>query len=85
MLKLFKFLKPYWWQIVILLLFTATQVWTTLQLPALMANIINNGIVPGDTDYIWQTGIWMIVLALISAVASFVSSYLSARIGSNFS
>lgn len=85
MLKLFRFLKPYWWQIIILLIATAVQVYTTLRLPALMADIINNGIVPGNTDYIWMTGLHMILVALISAVASFVSSYFSARVGANFS
>ncbi|MBR3228912.1 ABC transporter ATP-binding protein [Candidatus Saccharibacteria bacterium] len=85
MFKLFKYLKPYWWQIVILLFAIAVQVWTTLRLPALMADIINDGIVPGNTDYIWRIGGQMILLALISAVASFVSSIFSARIGASFS
>ena len=84
MFKLFRFLKPYWWQIILLLVATAAQVWTTLRLPALMANIINDGIVPGNTDYIWMTGLHMIGLAAISAVASFVSSYFAALIGSNY-
>ena len=69
----------------ILIIATAVQVYTTLRLPALMAEIINNGIVPGNTDYIWITGVRMIILALISAVSSFVSSYFSARVGANFS
>lgn len=84
MFKLFRFLKPYWWQVVLLLLATGVQVYTTLRLPALMAEIINNGIVPGDTDYIWVVGIRMILIALVSAVAAFVSSYLSARVGANY-
>ena len=85
MFKLFKFLKPYWWHVIILVLTTAIQVWTTLQLPALMADIINNGIIPGNTEHIWQNGLWMILLAIISAITSFVSSYYSARIGANYS
>ena len=84
MLKLFKYLKPYWWQVIILLLATAVQVYTTLRLPALMAEIINDGIVPGDTDHIWQIGALMIGVTAVSAVASFVSSYFSARVGANF-
>ena len=79
MFKLFK------WQVIILVLTTAIQVWTTLQLPALMADIINNGIIPGNTEHIWQNGLWMILLAIISAITSFVSSYYSARIGANYS
>ena len=85
MLKLLKYLKPYWWQVIILLLATAAQVYTTLRLPALMAEIINDGIVPGSTDKIWQIGLLMIGVAAVSAVTSFVSSYFAARVGANFS
>lgn len=84
MLKLLKFLKPYWWQVLILLLATAVQVYTTLRLPSLMAEIINVGIVPGDTGRIWQIGLIMIGITAISAGASFVTSYFSAKIGSCF-
>ena len=84
MLKLFRFLKPYWWQVLILVIATGAQVYTTLVLPALMADIINEGIVPGNTDRIWQIGFMMIGVALISAVTSFVSSYFSARVGAGF-
>ena len=84
MFKLFKYLKPYWWQTILLLLLTASQVYSTLQLPSLMAHIINDGIVVGNTDYIWQVGIQMIALAVFSAVCSLAAGYLSARIGSYF-
>ena len=49
-----------------------------------MADIINKGIVAGDTNYIWMTGLLMLGLAVVSAVASFVSSYYAARIGTNY-
>ena len=84
MLKLLRFLKPYWWQVLILLVATGAQVYTTLVLPALMAQIINEGIVPGDTDKIWQIGFLMLGVTAISAVTSFVSSYFAARVGANF-
>lgn len=80
-----RFLKPYWWQVIVLLLATAGQVYTTLQLPALMADVINNGIVAGDINRVWRDGWWMLALVLVSAVAAFVSSYFSARIGAYFS
>lgn len=84
MLRLFKYLKPYWRQVLILLAATAGQVYATLQLPSLMANIVNDGIVTGDTDFILGIGVQMILLALLAAVCSFVSSLLSARVGANF-
>ncbi len=85
MFKLFRFLKPYWWQTVLLITATAVQVYTTLQLPALTADIINNGIVTGNIDYILQVGINMMLLALLSAVCSIVSGFFSARVGASFS
>lgn len=84
MFKLFRYLKPYWWQVIILILATALQVYTTLRLPALMAEIINNGIVPGNTDYIWLEGLKMVGLAILSAAGSLVSAYFAARVGTNY-
>lgn len=85
MLKLFKYLKPYWWQVIILLASTALQVWCTLRLPELMADIINNGIVPGNTDEIWAIGLRMLILAVISALGALLSSFYAAMIGTSFS
>lgn len=85
MLKLFKFLKPYWWRVLLLVVFTGGQVFATLQLPALMADIINKGIVTEDTDYIWHTGLIMIGIAIASAGCSLAASYFSARVGADFS
>ena len=84
MLKLFRYLKPYWWQVLILLFAVGGEVLGTLQLPALMADIINKGIVAEDTGYIWQTGLMMVGIALVSAACALVSSYFSARVGANF-
>ena len=85
MLRLFKFLKPYWWQVLLLIVFTGGEVFATLQLPALMADIINKGIVAEDTGYIWQTGLIMVGIAVLSAGCALASSYFSARVGANFS
>ena len=57
----------------------------TLQLPALMADIVNHGIVTQDMTRVWQDGGWMLLLAFVSAVCSFVASYFSARVGAYFS
>ena len=84
MFKLAKYLKPYWWQVIILLASVAVQVWASLQLPALMADIVNDGIVAGDLDFVWHTGFIMVGFALLTAVGAFLSGLLSARIGSAF-
>ena len=49
-----------------------------------MAEIINNGIVPGDTNYIWMTGLRMIGLAVLSAAGSLISAYFAAWVGTNY-
>lgn len=85
MLKLFRFLKPYWWQVILLIIATVVQVYTTLQLPAMMADIINNGIENGDMKYVQIVGLQMLGVTALSAVAAFVSSYFSARVGAYFS
>lgn len=81
MLKLFKYLKPYILQTILLLVTIAAQVWASLQLPAMMADIINNGIVASDLDYIWKTGAWMIGFALFSSVCAFVANFITAWLG----
>lgn len=85
MLKLLRFLKPYTWQVILLLLLTGVQVYTTLRLPALMADIINDGIVAENTDAIWAAGGRMMICAVISALGSLATSYLSAKVGASFS
>ena len=78
MLKLFRFLRPYWWQILILLAATGLQVYTTLRLPALMADIINDGIVKEDVGMIWLVGGKMILFAIISAlISTLIASFTS--------
>lgn len=62
----------------------ALQVWAGLQLPAMMANIINHGIVAVDLNYIWLTGIWMIGFALLASLCAFIANFLSAWLGARF-
>ena len=57
MFKLFRFLKPYWWQVILLTIATVVQVYTTLMLPALMADIINKGI-RTEEDYDMLCKFW---------------------------
>lgn len=50
MMKLMKRLKPYWLSITAVLVLTFGQVIGQLYLPTLMSNIIDKGVVNGDTD-----------------------------------
>ena len=85
MLKLFKYLKPYFWQCVLIVLGIGAQTWFSLQLPSLMADITNNGIIVGDENYIFSTGLKMLGFALASSACAVVAHFFSARVGAAFS
>lgn len=84
MLKLFRILKHYKYQIVFVFLFVFLQSMSDLYLPKLMARIIDKGVVTGDTDYIWKIGGLMLLVAAGGMVCSILVSFLSARISAGF-
>ena len=57
----------------------------SLALPDYMAKIVNEGIVNQDLGLIWSTGVTMILITFGGAVASVISGYLAAKIGTGFS
>ena len=83
--KVWRFLLSYWWMILILLGSVSIQVWASLQLPNMMANIVNNGIVAEDQNVIITTGLQMLGVAAIGGVAMVLTGFLSAKIGTGFS
>ncbi|HAK1633425.1 TPA: ABC transporter ATP-binding protein [Listeria monocytogenes] len=84
MMKLMKRLKPYWLSITAVLVLTFGQVIGQLYLPTLMSNIIDKGVVTGDTDYIWSTGMKMLLISFASVILSVIVVYLASRISMGF-
>lgn len=84
MIKLFKYLKPYIWLIIPLVILTYLQVMATLQLPDYMAKIINEGIIAGDMNAIYANGGLMLLVTLGGAAAAVGVGYLAARIATSF-
>ncbi|EAE2931222.1 ABC transporter ATP-binding protein [Listeria monocytogenes] len=84
MMKLMKRLKPYWLSITAVLVLTFGQVIGQLYLPTLMSNIIDKGVVTGDTDYIWSTGMKMLLTSFASVILSVIVVYLASRISMGF-
>lgn len=85
MKKVLKYLAPYWWQIILVIIFTYANVWGSLQLPTLMSNIVNNGIINNDMDYILSTGLRMLLVAAVAATAAIATGFLASRIATGFS
>lgn len=84
MLKLIRYLKPYWWQCLIAIVAMGAETYLSLQLPALMANIVNDGITAGDQHYILVTGLKMLGFAAAASIFALITHYYSAKVGSGF-
>ena len=85
MLKLFKGLKPYWTLVIGVLVLVFISTMTDLELPDLMSDIVDTGIVQGDVSYILGRGGVMLLVALLGTVCTILTSYLSSKIGMGFS
>lgn len=84
MTKIFRFLKPYWPQLLVVMALMLVQAIANLYLPALNANIINDGVAKGDTGFIMREGTTMLAVALALGVASIVSVYWGAKTAMSF-
>ncbi len=86
MLKIYKFLKPYTGQIILMVLLLCLQVFTMLFLPNLMSEIVNVGIVQrgGDVPYILSQGGIMLLVALVSSICAVSVGYLASKIAVSF-
>jgi ATP-binding cassette subfamily B protein len=84
MLKLFKFLKPYASQIITMLILVFLQTTGDLYLPTLMSDIIDKGVMAGDTGKIMSIGGLMLLVAAGGVLCAVLSSLLSARISVGF-
>ncbi|NLU76565.1 ABC transporter ATP-binding protein [Streptomyces sp. HNM0575] len=73
-------LRPYRWRTVLLLVLQLVQTVATLMLPTLNAAVIDDGVVKGDADYIVDTGIVMLALAVTQIVTAGIAAVLSSRI-----
>ncbi|WP_135547394.1 ABC transporter ATP-binding protein [Paenibacillus cymbidii] len=84
MFKLFRYAKPYraWVAVVVVLMFA--QAIGQLYLPTLMADIVDTGVVTGDTAFIWRTGALMLLVAAAGMLCNVFAGYFSSRIASGF-
>lgn len=80
MIKILRFLKPYRFLLVLVLVLAIGQATANLYLPNLMANIVDNGIVKADTGYIWRTGGLMVLVAIGGTLCAVVGIFFSSQI-----
>jgi ATP-binding cassette, subfamily B, multidrug efflux pump len=84
MIKLFRFLKPYRIPIALVFVLIFLQSLSDLYLPTLMADIVDTGIVKGDTSYILRIGSFMLVVAILGTISAVAGNFFAARVAIGF-
>src|SRR6266700_2709460 len=84
MIKLLRFMKPYRPILVFVVVLAFLQAMANLYLPTLFANIVDNGIIKGDTGYIWRTGGIMLLITLAGTIAAVVGIFFSSQVATGF-
>jgi ATP-binding cassette subfamily B protein len=74
------FLRPYAWRASLVIVLLISQSLANLYLPDLYGNIINNGVLSGNTSYIWRTGVVMLGITFAIGVTSVVIVYVASRV-----
>lgn len=73
-----RFTKPYRRPIAVVLVLTLVQTAGNLYLPAINADIINNGVSTGDISYIWKRGAEMALITLVMVILMVIIARLAA-------
>src|SRR5579875_932846 len=84
MIRLFRFLAPSSLSVLLVFGLVFLQSLSNLYLPTLLADIVDNGIVKGDTNYIWHTGGFMLLVTLGGTLAAIISSFFASRVAMGF-
>lgn len=72
--------RPYRGHIIAVLVLQLVSTLATLYLPSLNADIIDQGVAVGDTDFIWRTGAVMLGVALVQVIAAISAVWFGARV-----
>ncbi|MBE5034673.1 ABC transporter ATP-binding protein [Gallibacter intestinalis] len=82
MKQVLKFFKPCIPAIILIIALLFGQAMCELALPGYMSDIINDGIIKQDMDYIYSTGIMMLIIAAGSMLCAIGASFFSSRVAS---
>ncbi len=84
MIRLFRLLKPYRVTLAVVIVLAFAQAFANLYLPTLMADIVDTGIVKGDTNYILRVGGVMLLITVAGMLCAIAGSYFGARVATGF-
>ena len=75
---IFTHMKPYWRELLAVLVLQVLATAMSLYLPNLNAQIIDDGVVKGDTDLIWRSGALMLLFSLVQAAGQIGATWFGA-------
>ncbi|HCC35633.1 MAG TPA: multidrug ABC transporter ATP-binding protein [Ruminococcaceae bacterium] len=84
MARLGKYMKRYVWQMLVVFGLVFVSAMADLQLPDYMSKIVNEGITGQNLDLIFETGLMMLGVALLSMACTICVSYLASQIAAGF-
>jgi ATP-binding cassette subfamily B protein len=84
MLSLTRFLTPHRREIVLVLALALAQSLGNLWLPRLTSDIVDHGIVRGDTRAILEVGGLMLLMSIVATLCAIAGSYYSAKVATGF-
>ncbi|MFK4374277.1 ATP-binding cassette subfamily B multidrug efflux pump [Paenibacillus sp. RC62] len=84
LLKFAVFLKPYKKESILGPLFKLIEAILELLLPTMVALMINHGVGKGDTHYVWQMGLLMLLMTVLGFGSSMVCQFYAARASQGF-
>lgn len=84
MIRLFRFLKPYRYWVVAIVALMFLQSIAQLYLPTLMADIVDIGVMHGDTAYIVTMGVVMLLVAAVGTLCNVTAGFLSSKTAAGF-
>lgn len=84
MIRLLRFIQPYRNVVAFILVLAFLQSLANLYLPTLMADIVDTGIVKGDTGYIVRVGGLMLLITIGGTICAIVGSFFASRVAIGF-
>ena len=85
MKKIVQFIKPYTLQIVFVIILIAIQSMCDLFLPALMSEIITNGVMKSDLAAVYQIGLRMGVVVIAGMITTIYAGLIASKVAAGFS
>jgi ATP-binding cassette subfamily B protein len=77
-------LAPYGGVLLLIVALQTVQTSAALTLPTINAKIIDNGVLRGDTHYIYRMGVWMLLFAFIQGAFAIAAVYFGGKVAMSF-